>query len=109
MGKKSPRILWVIPFLPLCPTEKYPDVLQCLKAPILTDSACRKAYPGQITSNMICLGFLEGGKDSCQVSFSVLLLAKPQAFQPYFPFPETQIEKLSLGWIIRDKGEIWDK
>ncbi|XP_060489305.1 serine protease 1 [Panthera onca] len=46
--------------------ENYPDVLQCLKAPILTDSACRKAYPGQITSNMICLGFLEGGKDSCQ-------------------------------------------
>ncbi|KAK2096769.1 Transcriptional regulator of -form-adherence 3 [Saguinus oedipus] len=44
----------------------YPDLLQCLKAPILSDTACRNAYPGKITTNMICLGFLEGGKDSCQ-------------------------------------------
>ncbi|XP_027701968.1 cationic trypsin-3-like isoform X2 [Vombatus ursinus] len=44
----------------------YPDLLQCLKAPVLSDSTCRSAYPGKITSNMICLGFLEGGKDSCQ-------------------------------------------
>ncbi|XP_004608403.2 trypsin [Sorex araneus] len=44
----------------------YPEVLQCLTAPILSDSTCRNAYPGQITSNMMCLGFLEGGKDSCQ-------------------------------------------
>ncbi|XP_008056840.1 cationic trypsin-3 [Carlito syrichta] len=44
----------------------YPELLQCLNAPILSDTACRNAYPGKITSNMICLGFLEGGKDSCQ-------------------------------------------
>ncbi|XP_003791605.1 trypsin-like [Otolemur garnettii] len=44
----------------------YPDLLQCLKAPVLSDTACRNAYPGKITSNMVCLGFLEGGKDSCQ-------------------------------------------
>ncbi|XP_058154035.1 trypsin-like [Dasypus novemcinctus] len=41
-------------------------LLQCLKAPVLSDSVCRNSYPGQITNNMICLGFLEGGKDSCQ-------------------------------------------
>uniref|UniRef100_A0A452U7F7 trypsin n=1 Tax=Ursus maritimus TaxID=29073 RepID=A0A452U7F7_URSMA len=46
--------------------EYYPDVLQCLQAPILSDSSCRNAYPGRITSNMICLGYLQGGKDSCQ-------------------------------------------
>ncbi|XP_006887233.1 PREDICTED: cationic trypsin-3-like [Elephantulus edwardii] len=44
----------------------YPELLQCLKAPVLSDAQCKAAYPGQITSNMICLGFLEGGKDSCQ-------------------------------------------
>ncbi|XP_069477507.1 trypsin-like isoform X1 [Ambystoma mexicanum] len=43
-----------------------PSLLQCLNAPILTSSQCSNSYPGQITSNMICLGFLEGGKDSCQ-------------------------------------------
>ncbi|XP_025289745.3 serine protease 1 [Canis lupus dingo] len=46
--------------------QNYPDVLQCLKAPILSDSICRNAYPGQISSNMMCLGYMEGGKDSCQ-------------------------------------------
>ncbi|KAM6139877.1 LOW QUALITY PROTEIN: trypsin I-P1-like [Pterocles gutturalis] len=44
----------------------YPDTLQCLKAPVLTSSECTRAYPGKITNNMICVGFLEGGKDSCQ-------------------------------------------
>ncbi|XP_008938034.1 PREDICTED: trypsin I-P1-like [Merops nubicus] len=46
--------------------SRYPDKLQCLKAPVLSASDCSKAYPGQITKNMICVGFLEGGKDSCQ-------------------------------------------
>ncbi|XP_032058360.1 trypsin I-P1 isoform X1 [Aythya fuligula] len=44
----------------------YPDKLQCLKAPVLSSSQCSSAYPGRITSNMICVGYLEGGKDSCQ-------------------------------------------
>ncbi|KAF7198936.1 trypsin-3 [Nothobranchius furzeri] len=44
----------------------YPDNLRCLDAPILSDSSCRNSYPGQITSNMFCAGFLDGGKDSCQ-------------------------------------------
>uniref|UniRef100_F7G640 trypsin n=1 Tax=Ornithorhynchus anatinus TaxID=9258 RepID=F7G640_ORNAN len=46
--------------------SNYPDLLQCLDAPILDDAQCHNAYPGQITNNMMCLGFLEGGKDSCQ-------------------------------------------
>uniref|UniRef100_A0A8C6QH43 Trypsin-like n=2 Tax=Nannospalax galili TaxID=1026970 RepID=A0A8C6QH43_NANGA len=43
----------------------YPALLQCLNAPVLSDSTCKNSYPGKITSNMFCLGFLEGGKDSC--------------------------------------------
>ncbi|XP_031424860.1 trypsin-3-like [Clupea harengus] len=46
--------------------SNYPDRLRCLDLPILSDSSCRSAYPGQITSNMFCAGFMEGGKDSCQ-------------------------------------------
>ncbi|KAM3613603.1 uncharacterized protein V6R79_002129 [Siganus canaliculatus] len=46
--------------------SNYPDRLMCLNAPILSDSSCSNSYPGQITSNMFCAGFLEGGKDSCQ-------------------------------------------
>ncbi|XP_030639604.1 trypsin-3 isoform X2 [Chanos chanos] len=44
----------------------YPDRLMCLDAPILSDTTCRNSYPGQITNNMFCAGFVEGGKDSCQ-------------------------------------------
>ncbi|XP_027778083.2 cationic trypsin-3-like [Marmota flaviventris] len=44
----------------------YPSLLQCLDAPVLSDTACHKAYPGKVTNNMFCLGFLERGKDSCQ-------------------------------------------
>ncbi|XP_053911986.1 trypsin I-P1-like [Cuculus canorus] len=45
----------------------YPDTLQCLEAPVLSSSECSNAYyPMEITNNMICVGFLEGGKDSCQ-------------------------------------------
>uniref|UniRef100_A0A8C5K3Q1 trypsin n=1 Tax=Jaculus jaculus TaxID=51337 RepID=A0A8C5K3Q1_JACJA len=43
-----------------------PDLLQCLDAPLLSQAACEASYPGQITNNMVCAGFLEGGKDSCQ-------------------------------------------
>ncbi|PIO11970.1 hypothetical protein AB205_0138880, partial [Aquarana catesbeiana] len=43
-----------------------PNLLQCLNAPILTATQCSNAYPGEITGNMICVGYLEGGKDSCQ-------------------------------------------
>uniref|UniRef100_A0A8C5WDU5 Peptidase S1 domain-containing protein n=1 Tax=Leptobrachium leishanense TaxID=445787 RepID=A0A8C5WDU5_9ANUR len=44
----------------------YPDLLQCLSAPVLSEAECNAAYPGEITRNMICVGFIEGGKDSCQ-------------------------------------------
>uniref|UniRef100_A0A8C7BTH7 trypsin n=1 Tax=Neovison vison TaxID=452646 RepID=A0A8C7BTH7_NEOVI len=46
--------------------EKYPDDLQCLQAPILSDGTCRDAFPGRISSNMICLGYMQGRKDACQ-------------------------------------------
>uniref|UniRef100_A0A4W4GF96 trypsin n=1 Tax=Electrophorus electricus TaxID=8005 RepID=A0A4W4GF96_ELEEL len=44
----------------------YADRLMCLNVPILSDTACKNVYPGKITSNMVCAGFLEGVKDSCQ-------------------------------------------
>nr|XP_046171567.1 trypsin-3-like [Oncorhynchus gorbuscha] len=47
-------------------SSNYPDTLRCLDLPILSSSSCNSAYPGQITSNMFCAGFKEGGKDSCQ-------------------------------------------
>ncbi|XP_004714011.1 anionic trypsin-like [Echinops telfairi] len=44
----------------------YPELLQCLDAPLLSHDECEASYPGEITDSMVCAGFLEGGKDSCQ-------------------------------------------
>ncbi|XP_078507402.1 serine protease 1-like [Lissotriton helveticus] len=45
---------------------QYPKALQCLDLPVLSSASCHQAYPGQITDNMFCAGYLEGGKDACQ-------------------------------------------
>jgi len=43
--------------------------LQEVEVPILTNTECRTMYPPhRITDNMLCAGYKEGGKDSCQVS-----------------------------------------
>uniref|UniRef100_F6Y1Q1 Protease, serine, 1 (trypsin 1), gene 2 n=1 Tax=Xenopus tropicalis TaxID=8364 RepID=F6Y1Q1_XENTR len=46
---------------------EFPDRLQCVDVPVLSDSSCKASYRGLFTENMFCAGFLEGGKDSCQV------------------------------------------
>ncbi|XP_055539438.1 trypsin II-P29-like isoform X2 [Wyeomyia smithii] len=45
------------------------DVLQELMVPILSNQECKRSgyFRFQITSRMLCAGFLEGGKDSCQI------------------------------------------
>lgn len=41
--------------------------LNCVDVPILSEEVCDKSYPGMLTESMFCAGYLEGGKDSCQV------------------------------------------
>ncbi|KAF4088067.1 hypothetical protein AMELA_G00078650 [Ameiurus melas] len=43
-----------------------PFHLQCVEVPILSQEVCENSYPGMITKNMVCAGYLEGGKDACQ-------------------------------------------
>lgn len=44
----------------------YPDRLQMVSLPIITNAACNTAYGGDITDNMLCAAEVGGGKDSCQ-------------------------------------------
>lgn len=56
----------------LCPTTaRYPNALQCVNVDIMSEEVCRRAYPGTITSGMVCAGVPQGGKDSCQVRPSI--------------------------------------
>ncbi|XP_041032577.1 trypsin-like isoform X2 [Carcharodon carcharias] len=41
------------------------DRLQCLDDPVLSNAACESSYPGMITNNMMCIGYLDFGKGSC--------------------------------------------
>ncbi|MBF0369789.1 MAG: serine protease [Magnetococcales bacterium] len=43
----------------------YPDALQEVQVPLVTNDACNNGYNGQITDNMLCAGYDDGGKDSC--------------------------------------------
>lgn len=43
----------------------FPQTLQEVSVPIVTNNRCSEAYTS-ITSNMVCAGLEEGGKDSCQ-------------------------------------------
>lgn len=42
------------------------NVLLKVDVPLVSEARCLKAYPGEITSAMICAGLDAGGKDSCQ-------------------------------------------
>jgi len=44
----------------------YPDTLQEVEMPILSNADCSRNYPDKITGNMVCAGVPEGGLDSCQ-------------------------------------------
>ena len=49
----------------------YPDVALQVRLPVLSNEQCAGDYadePFTITSNMVCAGLPEGGKDTCQVS-----------------------------------------
>ena len=51
-----------------------PESLMYVNVPAITNAECKSAYGDAITDAMICGGFLEGGKDSCQGDSGVKIL-----------------------------------
>lgn len=47
-------------------TGSFPNTLQKVDLPLVSETNCASAYPGAITDRMICAGSQDGGKDSCQ-------------------------------------------
>lgn len=59
-----------------------PRVLQDAQVPIIGRTKCDNLLgPGVITNNMICAGFLEGGKDTCQVLYTQIFQISPHKIQ----------------------------
>ena len=48
-----------------------PTRLQCLDVPIVEPVACQASYPGMISPRMMCVGFMDGGRDVCNVRFTI--------------------------------------
>ncbi|XP_004466584.1 kallikrein-6 [Dasypus novemcinctus] len=44
----------------------FPDTIQCAYIHLVPRGECERAFPGQITKNMLCAGDEKYGKDSCQ-------------------------------------------
>ncbi len=59
----------------------FPDTLRQVDVPIIANSTCNAAYSNEITPNMLCAGYVSGGKDSCQGDSGGPLLAKDPATQ----------------------------
>lgn len=43
-----------------------PATLQSVWVPVVAQATCNAAYWGGITDNMLCAGYLAGGRDACQ-------------------------------------------
>ena len=65
----SPTFVFLVLLLP---AVFNPFNLQCVKVPIMSHKDCEGSYPGKITDRMVCAGYMEGGKDACQVFFTQL-------------------------------------
>nr|XP_030705725.1 kallikrein-6-like isoform X2 [Globicephala melas]XP_030705726.1 kallikrein-6-like isoform X2 [Globicephala melas]XP_030705727.1 kallikrein-6-like isoform X2 [Globicephala melas]XP_030705728.1 kallikrein-6-like isoform X2 [Globicephala melas] len=44
----------------------FPNIIQCAYLHLVPREECERAYPGEITQNMVCAGDEKLGKDSCQ-------------------------------------------
>ncbi|WP_372880231.1 serine protease [Psychromonas sp.] len=44
----------------------FPNILNYVEIPLLTDDMCNEAYDDNYTAEMLCAGLEDGGKDSCQ-------------------------------------------
>lgn len=44
-----------------------PSVLQCLDLAVLSRLDCEHVYENKFTQNMLCAGFIKGGKGVCHV------------------------------------------
>jgi hypothetical protein len=45
--------------------EQFPDKLNQVQVPLVSNASCKTSY-SNLTENMLCAGYTQGGKDSCQ-------------------------------------------
>lgn len=83
-----------------------PNRLQCLDVPIVSDEDCERAYPGMITRRMLCAGYMEGGRDACNVR-----MVANEGRHQYTPANTPSIvfdrETPAAPWCVSEKSMAW--
>ena len=51
-----------------CPLGTASNVLQKVDVRLVSEEACIRSYGYSVTPRMLCAGYRNGGKDSCQVT-----------------------------------------
>jgi secreted trypsin-like serine protease len=46
--------------------SRYPDALQQLSVPVIDNAECAAVFSGEISATMLCAGYFEGGRDTCE-------------------------------------------
>ena len=99
--------------------HEYPDELQQVQIPIISNEDCDDSYQGDITSNMLCAAFEGGGKDSCQGDSGGPLMVQDELTQEWriagivswgsgcalaaFPGVYTRVSNFT-DWIVAEAG-----
>jgi len=98
------------------PEDKFLTLRQVV-VPIISQDACRESYGKNLTDNMMCAGYMEGGKDSCQGDSGGPLVCKKGdrwwqygitswgegCAKPNFPGIYSDVVKF-LPWITKNTG-----
>lgn len=90
----------------MCPLANMPYRLQCLDVPIVSDEDCDKAYPGMITRRMVCAGYMDGGRDACNVSTTVKERISHDANSSH-SFRAIHRETPAAPWCVLAKSMDW--
>lgn len=94
-------------------TANAPTRLQCLDVPIVDEQDCEDAYPGMISRRMVCAGYMDGGRDACNVSFAVKVADTDWIHRPVCVCVEAFITcSLCRGtpaalWCVPERSRAW--
>lgn len=101
--------------------RSYPETLQQVDVPIISNADCNRSYYNEITDNMLCAGYEQGGQDSCQGDSGGPLLIFDDTTQTWhqagivswgsgcalagFPGVYTRVSRFS-DWIAAETGKV---